>query len=172
LKASILWLVSAVLLSGCTATYEHHELKSINTKLDGSLGVLISTPQDEWYESTKYKNSGQMTANAVHNAFARYTSIVHVTESCHGEECLTNIDTEKYRYYVKPEIFHWEERATEWSGKPDRIKIQISVFDAVTKEELSNGSFKGKSKWATLGGDHPQELLPDPTNKYVDNLYQ
>ncbi|WP_254924651.1 DUF4823 domain-containing protein [Aeromonas sp. A35_P] len=33
------------------------------------------------------------------------------------------------------------------------------------------GNQEGKSKWATFGGDHPQDLLPEPTEKYVNSLY-
>tara|TARA_B100000315_G_scaffold117125_1_gene107397 strand:+ start:1144 stop:1326 length:183 start_codon:yes stop_codon:yes gene_type:complete len=47
-----------------------------------------------------------MTANAVRAAFSKYTSRVNTINTCHGDDCLNNIDTEKYGYYVKPEIFH------------------------------------------------------------------
>ena len=113
-----------------------------------------------------------MTANEIRAAFSKYTSSVDVTDSCHGDDCLNGINTKKYGYYVRPVILHWEERATEWSGKPDRIEIQIVIYDAVTKNELANSSYTGKSKWATFGGDHPQDLLPEPTNKHVKSLYQ
>ena len=73
---------------------------------------------------------------------------------------------------MKPEILHWEDRATEWSGKSDRIEIQLVIYDAVTRKELANSSYTGTSKWATFGGDHPQDLLPEPTYQYVNGLYQ
>jgi len=173
LKYKFLFLLIAVfLLSGCATTYKHNELKPIAIKLDPSQGVLISIPEDGWYGNTQYRNSGKMTANAVRVAFAKFTSVTDVTSSCHGDDCLDSINTEKYKYYVKPEILHWEERATEWSGKPDRIEIQLVIFDVVTRNEIANSSYTGKSKWATFGGDHPQDLLPEPTNQYVSSLYQ
>ena len=70
------------------------------------------------------------------------------------------------------EILQWEKRATEWSGRPDQIEIQLVIFDAVTKEVLANSSYSGKSKWLTFGGDHPQDLLPEPTSQYVTSLYK
>lgn len=68
-------------------------------------------------------------------------------------------------------ILHWEERATEWSGKPDRIEIQIIIYDLSTKKQIVNSTYTGKSKWATFGGDHPQDLLAEPTQTFVDALY-
>ncbi len=173
LKLKLLFiLIVAILLSGCATAYKHNELKPIAIKLDPSQGVLISTPEDGWYESTQYRNSGRMTVNAVKAAFAKFASVVDIEDSCHGDDCFNAINKEKYGYYVKPEILHWEERATEWSGKPDRIEIQLAIFNAATKEEIANSSYTGKSKWATLGGDHPQDLLPEPTNQYVSSLYK
>ncbi len=72
---------------------------------------------------------------------------------------------------VTTEILHWEDRATEWSGRPDRVEVQISVYDTSTREEVASSSYSGKSKWATFGGDHPQDLLSEPTDNYVRSLY-
>ena len=172
LKSKILCLFVACLVTGCASTYKYNKLQPVTTKLDATQGVLISTPQDGWYANAQYRNSGRMTANAVRAAFSKYASQVDVINSCHGDGCLSGIDTEKYTYYVKPDILHWEDRATEWSGKPDRIEIQLVIFDATTKRELAILSYKGKSKWATFGGDHPQDLLLEPTNQCVRFLYQ
>ena len=172
MKTKLLYLFLIILVTGCASTYKYKELQSIEIKLDSSKGVLISTPEDGFYGSTQYHNSGRMTANAVRAAFSKYASRVDVINTCHGDDCLNSIDTEKYGYYVRPEILHWEERATEWTGLPDRIEIQLVIYDTVTKNELVNSSYTGKSKWATFGGDHPQDLLPEPTNKYASSLYQ
>ena len=172
MKTKLLYLFLAIIVTGCASTYKYKEFQSIETKLDRSKGVLISTPEDGLYGNTQYHNSGRMTANAVRAAFSKYSSRVDVINTCHGDDCLNSIDTEKYGYYVRPEILHWEERATEWTGLPDRIEIQLVIHDAVTKNELVNSSYTGKSKWATFGGDHPQDLLPEPTNQYVSSLYQ
>lgn len=73
---------------------------------------------------------------------------------------------------MRPEILRWEERATEWSGKPDRIEINIVIFDVETGGSLENSSYSGKSKFFTFGGDHPQDLLDVPSGEYVRSLYQ
>ncbi len=161
-----------LLVAACTSTYRHSEIQTPSAKLDSSLGVLISIPENGWYENQQYKNSGQMTANAIRAAFAKNARRVDLANKCQDEICLESIDVEKYGYFVKPVILHWEERATEWSGKPDRIEIQLIVYDTATREALANSSYTGKSKWATFGGDHPQDLLPEPTNAYVSSLYK
>ncbi len=190
----ILLVLSLCLMAGCASTYKHSELQAPSgrshlaltfsstykhselqaplAKLDFSKGVLISIPDDGMYDNAQYHNSGRMTANAVRAAFSKNAKRADVTQKCKEDKCLNNINTEKYGYYVKPVILHWEDRATEWSGKPDRIEIQLIIFDSFTKKELVNFSYTGKSKWATFGGDHPQDLLSDPTNESVRKLYK
>jgi len=84
---------------------------------------------------------------------------------------LKEIPTERYEYYIQSEILHWEDRATEWSGLPDRIEIKISVYDTHSGAELASSILSARSKWATFGGDHPQDLLPEPVKQYVESLY-
>ena len=74
-------------------------------------------------------------------------------------------------YLFFPTILHWEDRATEWSGKADKAQIKIVVFDLRTSEVVSSATIDGKSGLATFGGDHPQDLLPGPVTKYVNGLF-
>jgi hypothetical protein len=161
--------VSAI---GCSSTYTHLYSRALSEKLDPELGVLISTPEDGWYGDREYRNSGRMTANAVMAEFSKIAKRADVTSECESSQCLDNIDIQKYGYFVEPTILHWEDRNTEWSGKPDQIEIQITTFDTSKKNEIARSSFKGTSKWGTFGGDHPQDLLQEPTAKYVESLYK
>lgn len=161
--------MGAVLLSGCAATYNHQVLKEAEAKLERGKGVFISAPKNGWYGKTEYKNSGKMTGNAIKAAFSKFSNNVFISDVCTGLECLRIVPSEVYAYYVEPEILHWEDRATEWSGIPDKIEIKISIYDsrlnAVTAVVIS-----GRSQWGTFGGDHPQDLLHDPVNSYVQGL--
>ena len=166
-------LISLTLLAtGCGSTYKYYDVIQIDTKLDSKKGVLISTPEDGWFKVKQYHNSGKMTANEIRAAFSKESSRVDLVTNCHGDDCLNNINIEKYGYYIKPEILHWEDRNTEWSGVTGRIEIQLIIYDAVTKKELANTSYKGRGNWLTYGGDHPQDLLQEPINEYVKSLYR
>ncbi|MCG9738043.1 DUF4823 domain-containing protein [Shewanella insulae] len=169
---TITLLTSALLLTACSSTYQHSALQAPIAKLDPAKGVLIAMPKDGWYGDKVYRNSGRMTANAVRSAFSKYTSRVSIAADCVGDDCLKQLDANQFGYFVKPIILHWEDRATEWSGISDTIEIQLIVIDARTKQEIANASYTGKSKWASFGGDHPQDLLPEPTNEFVSSLYK
>ena len=173
MNRNIVMLGTAIIfLSGCSSSYKYNEYQSPEVKLAQNVGVLISTPENGWYAKTEYKNSGRMTANVIRSAFVKNTQRVAITNDCKGKDCLNSIDSTKYGYYVEPIILHWEDRATEWSGKSDKVEIQIITYDAISKKEIANTTYSGKSKFMTFGGDHPQDLLEEPTYKYVETLYK
>ena len=165
-------IVTALATSGCASSYKQSDITEPAARLDPAKSVLVSTPPDGRFEQTVYPNSGRMTANEVKKAFAAHTNKVDATEKCHGDDCMSVAKAGGYGYYVKPDILHWEDRATEWSGLSDQIEIQLVVFDVGSGAELAHVSYHGKSKWLTFGGDHPQDLLPEPTTQYVNSLYK
>ena len=164
--------IAFLAITGCTASYQQSHVTEVTEKLDPNRGVYIITPEDGWYMDQGYRSSGKMTANAVKSAFINHASRVVVTDDCSSIECVTDIDASEFGYIIEPSILHWEDRATEWSGKSDRLEIQLVVYDVATSDELANATLTGKSKWATFGGDHPQDLLQAPIEKYVDSLYE
>ena len=157
--------------SGCASTYQETALKPPTEKLQSGASLLIATPANGVYETKEYAGSGDSTARAVRAAFARYSNDVNVSAECRDLECLQNSQPTGVDYYVVPEILHWEDRNTEWSGIPDRIEIKMAVYSAKDGAELATSVVTGKSKWATFGGDHPQDLLPEPINAYVESLF-
>ena len=158
-------------MSGCASTYEQHVVTNPASKLNVGSSILIATPADGAYGDEKYPGSGLATATAVRSAFARYSDNIAVSADCKDFECLNKGQATSYDYYVVPQILNWVDRATEWSGKKDTIEIKVTVYDAKDGKSLSSNVISGKSKWATFGGDHPQDLLPEPLNDYIKSLY-
>lgn len=72
---------------------------------------------------------------------------------------------------IFPTILHWEDRATEWSMISDKVEIRVDVVQVDSGHIISSGIIKGSSGLATLGGDHPQDLLPEPIAESVSSLF-
>lgn len=72
---------------------------------------------------------------------------------------------------IFPTILHWEDRATEWSMIPDKVEVKVDVINVRTGDVISSGIIKGSSGLVTLGGDHPQDLLPGPVAEFVSELF-
>ena len=169
----LILLFSLVALS-CTHTYQRVEIGDVLPvkKLEKACKVYISIPKDGVYGPHHYTGSGQMTAIAIQNAGLHYTNEVVI--SANQQSFQESIEVSKNRgfdYYICPTILHWEDRRTEWSGRPDRVEVKIAIYHITTGKEIDSVIIKSKSRWATFGGDHPQDLLRQPINEYISTLF-
>jgi hypothetical protein len=160
--------VMAAALSGCASTYEATPVSAPSAKLTVGGSVLIATSANGYYADEQYPNSGAATSSALQTAFEKYSNAVSVSSECGDFACLKQ--KQAATIYVVPRILGWVDRATEWSGKKDVIEIKITIYDQAG-QALSSSVVTGKSKWATFGGDHPQDLLPALMDGYVKSLY-
>lgn len=167
---SILLLIGLVALTGCSAHYRSTEMKTSTEKLKQNVPILISIPEDGFYGSTVYLGSGHETASAIQTAFLHYSDKVILSNSCKEIECLSQLASSE-SYLVIPQILNWEDRATEWSGKRDKLEVKISVYNSSNMMLINSTIFNGESKFITWGGDHPQDLLAEPVNSYISKLY-
>lgn len=156
-------------LISCVSTYESLNSPVTTSKIDKNSRFLISTPEDGFYGTIVYNNSGKMLRGSILNEFIKYSNNFEILEDCKSYRSYEN--STDGRYFIESKILHWEDRNTEWSGKPDRIKIQIIIYDMTTNEMISNYIFSGKSKILSFGGDHPQDLLEEPMSEYFSILF-
>ena len=169
-------LISVVLfVTLLTACADSHQLMRMGgglKTLDRGGMVYVSVPGDGRYGQTTYIGSGQNTTQIVVLAFSQHANRV---ESGHEQQdfdsALTAARKISAKYLVVPTILEWEDRATEWSGIPDKASIKLAVVDVDTGATIDTVIIKGKSGLATFGGDHPQDLLPKPVGEYVNSLY-
>ena len=167
---SILILFTSIALISCASTYEKNSEYSYGHHFTPQERFVIATPEDGYYGTDTYHNSGKMLRDVI------YQNLVSIVPEARklddiklfSEFELSDVDAD---YFIEPIILHWEDRNTEWSGKPDRVHILIQIYDIATGESVSKYDFSGKSKWATFGGDHPQDLLVEPIEEYVENLF-
>jgi hypothetical protein len=167
-------LIAAVLLlSACADTHQLLRTGGELTKLDKSKVVYVSIPKDGRYGQTVYSGSGPNTTQIVLSAFSQYAKRVESDNEYHPfEEALNAARKIGAAYLVVPTILEWEDRATEWSGIPDKVSIRLSITDTANSETIDSVTITGKSGLATFGGDHPQDLLPKPVGEYVKSLYE
>lgn len=161
-------------LASCTSTYEQRELTAPSAVLDTTRKVVVALPADGRYSTTVYADSGRTTAQAVVDAFASHAASATTLDASAGhsaESALSAARGANAGYLALPEILHWEDRATEWSGREDVLAVRLSVYEVPSGSLLASAEIHGKSKWMTFGGDHPQDLLADPIQHYVAGIY-
>lgn len=161
------------LLSGCADTHQLARATGKALTVNQQASAYVGLPKDGRFGNTLYSGSGALTAQAVAVAFSPYFG--KVTVGIKHEDFSIAQQTAKaggYSYLLYPDILHWEDRATEWSGRPDQASVKVSVIDANTGEILDSAVVSGKSGLATFGGDRPEHLLPKPLADYAATLFR
>ena len=164
--------LTALTLAGCADTHELTRMKVTTAPLSREASAYIALPADGRYGQILYTGSGAQTAQEVAGAFAPYlrkTSVAIASEDI--DTALGSAEAGGYDYVLYPEILHWEDRATEWSGKSDLVSIKISIIKVDTIDILDSVIVKATSGLATLG-DRPQDLLPEPLHDYSATLFR
>jgi hypothetical protein len=170
----ILILLQFTFLISCANVVTYKTLTSSNNhKFNRTDKFYIVTPKDGQYGNTNYNNSGQMTSGAIQKGLMRYVDQVTLSSGFENSVKAEKKAIESNQdYLVTPTILHWEDRSTEWSGKSDLVSVKISIEDLKQSKIISSVMIDGKSGKATFGGDHPQDLLPEPIRLYLAELFQ
>lgn len=174
MKKVIVWGSAILLLAGCADSAHIKQDQSYGTlSITTNTSIYVSLPRDGQYGAKAYHGSGQMVSNIIRSAFLGHVVDVEVASKKESfSEALNSANTKGSNLLVYPTILHWEDRATEWSGIPDKADIKLVIADATSGGVQSSVTIQGKSGIATFGGDHPQDLLPGPVNKYVEGLFR
>ena len=160
-------------LIGCSTKYRVDSYDKPLTRLDNQASFYVVLPTDGRYEETVYNGSGDATARAASTALFSHVSKV-VTGQTAGEDltsALAKASEMGLTHIANITILHWEDRATEWSGIPDKITLRLAVHEVPSGKLISSTVTSASSKWGTFGGDHPQDLLAEPIKMFVDPLF-
>lgn len=170
---SILPILVVLALAGCSATHNVERTPFTGVVLNPEGNAYVATPEDGRYGEIVYYQSGYLTAVAVSRAFTpHFKRTVRGSLATDRRSAQNAAKAGGYTYLILPEILHWEDRATEWSGLPDRIEVRISIIDVTSGDLLDVAHIDAQSKWATLGGDRPEHLLNEPVFDYANSLFR
>ena len=163
-------LIAAVLFISCSSTYKYDYDNPIDDVLEQNTDIAITVSEDGFYGDDIYTGSGKILSNVVKQELKPYTAKATVLKNKESLDEITNEELEKYDYIVIPEILHWEDRATAWSGRPDKVKVSIEIYNS-KKELLKSAVLEGKSASMTLASNDPSELLEKPLSIFFKSVF-
>ena len=150
-------LLALLVMIGCADTHKVTKTggMQVGPVLERQVSAYVAVPSDGRYGATVYSGSGAMTAQIIVSALAPYLSKVTIaTKTEDLDQAMATARAGNFRYLFYPQILQWEDRATEWSGKPDLATVKLSIFATDTGTLLDSAMIDGKSGLATFGGDH------------------
>lgn len=170
---NLLFLVAVAFCFSCTASFQvtHCVSPESRRSLPPGTSILVGMAADGSFKEKQYAGSGKTVTTEIVRALSRCIPKVEaLQEPATIEEGMAQARVRGFTHFLQPTVLHWEDRATEWSGKRDKISIRLQVIELETGKELNSLVIDGKSKWATFGGDHPEDLLDVPLKRFAEQI--
>ena len=172
MKQILLALMVLVGAVGCSSKHAVDSFEGPLARLARDAGFYVMVPEDGRYGGKSYAGSGRAAAQAAVAALSgRADKVVQAEAPGRFAAAQEKAKAAGLTYIFETTILNWEDRATEWSGRPDRITLKMAVSEVATGKVVASTVARASSKWGTLGGDHPQDLLPVPRQQFVDRLF-
>lgn len=168
------WIFGIGLGLGCVHSYQMDSGGSPapSATLSPGVAIYVAAAADGGFGGRLYPGSGATTTREVTTALSAHTSRVRAAPSVASRQAnLAAARQTAADYLLEPAIFHWEERATEWSGRPDRIGLRLDLIEVSSGRRIDSTVIAGKSRALSFGGDQPQHLLPVPLASYFSLLF-
>ena len=99
----------------------------------------------------------------------RYTTSIKTVSAPTPVDQLPEEDVQSADYIIAPEILHWEDRATGWSMRPDRIEVRFDIYNS-QRELIDSYLIKGRSAYIVWVSKQPNSLLPKPIRQMLTEL--
>ena len=167
-------LAGFAVLTGCRSTYEEKDLSSGPPPiLKSNSRTYVAIPFDATFKDEVMQGSGKQTAQAFQAAFMRYTRSVYTSKFPESvSEALEIARSGHMEYLLYPTIIQWEDRATEFSGRRDRLKIKAELIDLSTSKVVFSREVEAVGKWMTDGGETPKDLLDQPAQQFANAVFR
>lgn len=169
-----IFLLGAMMWCGCQSTYtEKNTTTDAPPILRSTTRIYVAIPFDASFKEKVAQGSGKATAQAFYAAFARHIKGTYISRNPESlDEALDSARQIGAQYLVYPNILRWEDRATEWSGRRDRLQLKVDLIDLSTSRVAFSREISATGKWMTDGGDTPIDLLGEPAEEFVNALFR
>lgn len=170
MKRFIFFSIACVFFFSCSPLYN----VSTSNKASGLFGngtkVLLLTSQDGVSGSDVSKGSGVTLSSRIQSQLLSKQCQV---KNDRDHDSILDIETEtasKYDYIIVPVINLWEDNATAWSGKPDKLNFTILIYNSA-KELITSADLDGQSAAAVIDENDPSELIDPLLQDYLKNMF-
>ena len=170
----LMLLTGFVVLTGCKSTYSEKELSTqAPPVLKSNSRIYVAIPFDATFKKEVVQGSGKQTAQAFQVALMRYTRSVYISKFPESlGEALEIGRNGHMEYVLYPSIVKWEDRATEFTGRRDRLIVKADLIDLSTSQVVFSKEIEATGKWMTDGGESPKDLLVQPAEQYANALFR
>ncbi|MFT6836400.1 MAG: hypothetical protein ACJA0H_002450, partial [Francisellaceae bacterium] len=181
IKSLILFILFSI-LAGCatsksiitTNTNLSAQKSTDIIQLNKSSKISVFVPEDGFDldgSGEIIKGSGLQAANVVTEVLSKY--FTHVQEVTNIKDLNSEIKSARakgYNYIVYPKILAWTNHYTFWSGIPNKIEVNLRIYDIKKKHIIDSFTIKSESDLLEQPGETTKDLLYQPLSNIANRL--
>jgi hypothetical protein len=115
--------------------------------------------------------SGSQTANIVSDILGRYFQNINLEQDTDDLNlAIKNTRQKGYDYIVYPKILTWTNYATFWSGVPNKLAVNLRIYDVKNKKLVDSIIIENESSELVKPGFQTSDLLRKPLNNVANQL--
>lgn len=135
--------------------------------------IYVTLARDGEYGGILQPGSGRAVSRALSEVLSYHNPRVSLAEGAEGAaEALESANALGAAFIVAPEVVSWENRATNWSGKPDRVQLLIRVLRVPGGRPLDATTIRIEGPSVVdLGANGPGALLHGALADYAEQLF-
>lgn len=134
--------------------------------------VCVMLAADGIYGTRTYAGSGRAVSNRILTAVRAQRPFAQLIEVTDEDQAAQLCVAKGGSYLLSPIILHWEDRATNWSGVRDLIKIEVRLIRIEPRTLVRSTEFEARNNWFTFVNADPSELLDASFDRTIVELVQ
>lgn len=170
MKKVLFFCLFLSLISCSPALYNVSTTRDVPAGLLYNKEVLVLTPVDGISRESIAIGSGLKLASKVYYYLNAKQCEVTLDNEHKSINKVDDSELKKFDYIIVPTIANWEDNATAWSGKPDKIMFSLDIYDK-NKNKITTANIDAKSTNATLAENDPSELIDKPLIEFINKLF-
>lgn len=170
LQILIIGVFSLMILGCATSRVDTHI--SQKSKIDKTKLIYVMQAKDGIYGGTVYHGSGLYVSKRILTTLRRTQPIAQLVEKTDEVEAVKIAKEKGASYLMVPELIHWEDRATAWSGYRDKVEIGLRLLRLEPVEVISSRSYYGTNNSITFLNTKPEDLLNEDFDKFINDFLE
>ena len=137
------------------------------SKIDKTKIIYVMQAKDGAYGGKTYKGSGLNVSKIILRTLRNVQPLAQLVEETNEADAIKIAKQKDASYLIVPDLLHWEDRATAWSGYRDKVKIELRLLSLNPIETISSQTYYTTNNSITFLNTKPEDLLDERFDKFI-----
>jgi len=151
---------------GCATSRTNIQIP-LKSEIDKTKIIYVMQAKDGAYGDIKYNGSGLNVSRRILSILRKVQPLAQLVEETNETDAAKNAKEKGASYLIVPDLLHWEDRATEWSGYRDKVQIELRLLSLDPLDVISSQDYSTTNNSITFLNTKPEDLLDERFEEFI-----